>query len=170
MGDEPFAVLLPDDVIPALAQMVGAHTTQGGHMIATEEVPANRISSYGVVDIARQQGAVQALRGLVEKPKAEDAPSRFGIVGRYILEPSIFDGLVSQKPGSGGEIQLTDAIASDLRTAGVNGFAFDGERFDCGSVPGYLEATIAFALDRPELCNGVSQFFAARSTGNLRAA
>ena len=166
VGDEPFAVILPDDIIraqtPALAQMVAAHARHGGHMIATEAVPASRISSYGVVDIDHSEGPVQTLRGLVEKPRAEDAPSGFGVVGRYILEPSIFDRLASQGPGSGGEIQLTDAIAADLAETGVSGFAFAGERFDCGSIAGFLEATVAFALDRPELREGLSRFLSDR--------
>ena len=155
VGDAPFAVILPDDVIrastPALAQMVdcAAHTDR--HMIATQAVAEESLSSYGVVDIARSAGAVQKLRGLVEKPAAGTAPSRYGIVGRYVLQPSVFDRLDELTPGAGGEIQLTDAIAADLRSVGVDGYAFDGRRFDCGSVRGYLEATVAFAQDRPEL-------------------
>lgn len=174
VGDEPFAVILPDDIIraqtPALAQMVAAHARQGGHMIATEAVPTSRISSYGVVDIDHSDGPVQTLRGLVEKPRAEDAPSGFGVVGRYILEPSIFDRLASQGPGSGGEIQLTDAIAADLAKTGVSGFAFAGERFDCGSIAGFLEATAAFALDRPELRDELSRFLNSRLAPELQAA
>lgn len=161
VGNEPFAVILPDDVIrtrtPALAQMVRSFETSRGHMVATETVPTHKLSSYGVVDISDQTGPVQKLRGLVEKPRAGTAPSSSGIVGRYILEPSIFDWLSRLAPGSGGEIQLTDAIAADLGRTGVNGFAFDGERFDCGSVAGFVEATMAFALDRPELRAGLEQ-------------
>lgn len=174
VGDEPFAVILPDDIIraqtPALAQMVAAHARQGGHMIATEAVPTARISSYGVVDIESSEGPVQSLRGLVEKPRAEEAPSGFGVVGRYILEPSIFERLAQQAPGSGGEIQLTDAIAADLSGTGVSGFAFAGERFDCGSIAGFLEATAAFALDRPELREGLSRFLGRRLGPALQAA
>lgn len=158
VGNEPFAVILPDDVIHAersvLAQMVANFSDDSGHMVATEAVSRDRISSYGVVDIVAQDGRTQKLRGLVEKPAPQDAPSRYGIVGRYILQPSIFDQLDGQKPGSGGEIQLTDAIANDLPTKGCSGFAFEGERFDCGSVAGYLEATAAFALRRADLRDG----------------
>lgn len=174
VGDEPFAVILPDDLIrartPALKQMVEAHARHGGHMIATETVLDDRISSYGVVDIQRREGSVQVLRGLVEKPRFEDAPSQSGVVGRYILEPSIFERLAVQGPGAGGEIQLTDAIAADLSEAGVNGFEFDGERFDCGSVSGFLNATIAYALDRPELIDKLQGFIAQRTAGLSQAA
>ncbi|KZY48264.1 UTP--glucose-1-phosphate uridylyltransferase [Roseovarius sp. HI0049] len=174
VGDEPFAVILPDDIIrapaPALAQMVAAHAKRGGHMIATEAVPQSRISSYGVVDIDHSDGPVQILRGLVEKPRPEAAPSGFGVVGRYILEPTIFDRLAQQGPGSGGEIQLTDAIAADLAATGVSGFAFAGERFDCGSIAGFVEATAAFALDRPDLREGLSRFLGNRLAPDLQAA
>ncbi|MGX9355816.1 UTP--glucose-1-phosphate uridylyltransferase [Roseobacteraceae bacterium S113] len=160
VGDEAFAVLLPDDVVlsqtPALAQMVAAHRRFGGHMVATEHVSADRISSYGVVDIEQVYGSVQRLAGLVEKPCAEDAPSSFGVVGRYILDPSVFDHLRKGTPGSGGEIQLTDAIAADLDQTGVTGFAFDGTRFDCGSVAGFVDATVAFAQARPDIAPKLS--------------
>ncbi len=156
VGDEPFAVILPDDVIhaqrPVLAQMV--QNFEGRHMIATEEVPSDRIGAYGVVDIEHRTGQVQYLKGLVEKPSADEAPSEFGIVGRYLLQPSIFDQLNGLAPGAGNEIQLTDAIASDIESTGCYGFAFQGERFDCGSVAGYLEATTVFALQRAELRDG----------------
>ncbi|WP_170752081.1 MULTISPECIES: UTP--glucose-1-phosphate uridylyltransferase [Ruegeria] len=156
VGDDPFAVILPDDVIharrPVLAQMV--QNFQGSHMIATEAVPSDRISDYGVVDIAHGTGQVQHLKGLVEKPAADQAPSEFGIVGRYLLHPSIFDQLDGLAPGAGNEIQLTDAIAADIEATGCCGFAFQGERFDCGSVAGYLEATTVFALERAELRDG----------------
>ena len=159
-GSDPFAVILPDDVVmsetSALAQMVEAHSRLGCHMVATEHVPAERISSYGVVDIEQAYGAVQRLNGLVEKPSAEDAPSSFGIVGRYILEPSIFEHLRKGERGSGGEIQLTDAIAADLKTTGVTGFAFEGTRYDCGSVAGFVEATVAFAQARADIALNLS--------------
>lgn len=174
VGDEPFAVILPDDLIrartPALKQMVEAHSKNRGHMIATESVCDDRISSYGVVDIERREGAVQILRGLVEKPRPEEAPSQSGVVGRYILEPSIFERLAVQGPGAGGEIQLTDAIAADIAETGVNGFEFDGERFDCGSVSGFLNATIAYALDRPDLIDNLQGFLRGRASGLSQAA
>ncbi len=156
VGNEPFAVILPDDVIhaqrPVLAQMV--QNFEGSHMIATEAVLSDRISAYGVVDIEQRRGQVQHLKGLVEKPSADQAPSEFGIVGRYLLHPSIFDQLNGLAPGAGNEIQLTDAIAADIERTGCHGFAFQGERFDCGSVAGYLEATTVFALQRAELRDG----------------
>lgn len=155
VGNAPFAVLLPDDVIragtPALAQMVEAHAETGGHMVATMQVPRAQVSSYGVLDCADENGRLLRARGLVEKPRPEAAPSTQAVIGRYILDPRIFDRLDVQGPGAGGEIQLTDAINADVETIGVTGFAFDGERFDCGSVQGYVQATLAFALDRPEL-------------------
>ncbi|WP_170359478.1 UTP--glucose-1-phosphate uridylyltransferase [Ruegeria arenilitoris] len=156
VGDEPFAVILPDDVIyaqrPVLAQMV--QNFEGSHMIATEAVPSDRISAYGVVDIEHRTGQVQHLKGLVEKPSADQAPSEFGIVGRYLMHPSIFDQLDGLAPGAGNEIQLTDAIAADIEATGCRGFAFQGERFDCGSIAGFLEATTVFALERAELRDG----------------
>ncbi|MEL6325163.1 MAG: UTP--glucose-1-phosphate uridylyltransferase, partial [Pseudomonadota bacterium] len=174
VGDEPFAVILPDDVIrartPALKQMVAAHARSGGHMIATETVAEHRLSAYGVVDIVRSVGPLQMLRGLVEKPSPEAAPSRSGVVGRYILKPSIFERLADLPPGSGGEIQLTDAIAADLSDIAVNGFAFEGERFDCGSAAGFLEATTAFAIDRPDLRDGLLRFLETRNMVPFRAA
>lgn len=155
IGNEPFAVLLPDDVIRgpqgALSQMVAAHAQHRGHMVATMDVPRAATSSYGILDVANTRGRLAQARGLVEKPRPENAPSTSAIVGRYILEPSIFDRLADIGPGAGGELQLTDAISADLARTGVTGYRFDGERFDCGSVQGFVQATVAFALDRPEL-------------------
>lgn len=174
VGNEPFAVILPDDVIrartPALKQMVASHAQFGGHMIATQTVPLHKISAYGVADVVSSNGPVQMLRGLVEKPSPETAPSRSGVVGRYILKPSVFDRLAEQTPGAGGEIQLTDAIAADLADGAVNGFAFEGERFDCGSIAGFLEATTAFAMDRPDLRDGLRSFIENRERSDLQVA
>lgn len=162
VGDEPFAVLLPDDVIcarrGALAQMVDAHATQRGHMVATMEVPRAQTKSYGILDISHEQGRIAHARGMVEKPHPDRAPSCDAVIGRYILESSIFDRLDNLGPGAGGELQLTDAINGDLATAGVTGYRFEGERFDCGSVQGFVQATAAFALDRPELRAAFSSF------------
>ncbi|PPB80704.1 UTP--glucose-1-phosphate uridylyltransferase [Albidovulum inexpectatum] len=161
VGDEPFAVLLPDDVIrapkAALAQMVQAHARTGGHMVATMQVPRAQVSAYGILDCDEDaaRGRLLRARGLVEKPRPECAPSTQAVIGRYILMPDIFDRLERQGPGAGGEIQLTDAINADVETVGVTGYAFDGERFDCGSIQGFVEATLAFALDRPELAAGL---------------
>ncbi|MFN4157191.1 MAG: UTP--glucose-1-phosphate uridylyltransferase [Gemmobacter sp.] len=155
VGDEPFAVLLPDDVIaaekPCLAQMVEAYEQTGGNMVAAMEVSPQRISAYGVLDVAEDMGAIVNVRGMVEKPKAEDAPSNLAVIGRYILMPAIMQNLNRMKQGAGGEIQLTDAIAEEAASGQVFGYRFRGQRYDCGSKAGFLQATVAFALARPDL-------------------
>jgi len=172
VGNEPFAVLLPDDVIRApqgaLSQMVAAHADNRGHMVATMQVPRAKTSSYGILDIAHETGRIAHARGLVEKPSPETAPSTDAIIGRYILEPSVFERLSNLGPGAGGELQLTDAICADLASVGVSGYRFEGERFDCGSIQGFVQATAAFALDRPELRAELTTFLADR-TKPLRA-
>lgn len=174
VGDEPFAVLLPDDVIRAprgaLSQMVEAHAQNRGHMVATMKVAREQTSSYGILDVARKAGKITHARGMVEKPYPDEAPSTDAVVGRYILEPSIFKALAAIGPGAGGELQLTDAINADLPTAGVTGYRFDGERFDCGSIQGFVQATAAFALDRPELAPELSCFLAERAAPVRKAA
>lgn len=156
VGEEPFAVLLPDDVIaaekPCLAQMVDAYAETGGNMVATMEVSPKQISSYGVLDVKDDMGRVVRASGLVEKPNAADAPSNLAVIGRYILSPNIMTNLNKIKQGAGGEIQLTDAIAQEAATGDVYGFRFQGQRYDCGSKAGFLQATVAFALSRPDLC------------------
>jgi UTP--glucose-1-phosphate uridylyltransferase len=158
VGDTPFAVVLPDDVIQSptscLAQMVSAHASTGGNMVATMEVPRSKVAAYGVLDIAHRFGRVARARGLVEKPAVDAAPSTQAIVGRYILQPSILRHLCRQLPGAGGEIQLTDAIAADLDQVPLTGYHFEGTRFDCGSVAGFVEATLAFANGRPDVHTG----------------
>ena len=156
IGDEPFAVILPDDVIaadkPCLQQMIEAYEETGGNMVASMEVAPERTSSYGVLDIADDMGEMVKVRGMVEKPKAEDAPSNLAVIGRYILSPSVLQNLNNIKSGSGGEIQLTDAIARDIELSNnVYGYRFKGQRFDCGSKSGFLQATVAFGLAREEL-------------------
>lgn len=167
VGNEPFAVLLPDDVIRvpqgALSQMVAAHAQNRGHMVATMQVPRAKTSSYGILDVSHKTGRISHARGLVEKPSPETAPSSDAIIGRYILEPSIFERLANLGPGAGGELQLTDAISADLASVRVNGYRFKGERFDCGSIQGFVQATAAFALDRPELQGELSAFLAERA-------
>lgn len=156
IGNEPFAVILPDDVIaaekPCLQQMVEAYNETGGNMVAAMEVAPERSSSYGMLDVADDQGELVKIRGMVEKPKAEDAPSNLAVIGRYILSPNVLRNLNQLKSGSGGEIQLTDAIAAEL-TQGhdVYGYRFKGQRFDCGSKSGFLQATVSFGLEREEL-------------------
>ena len=156
IGDEPFAVILPDDVIeadkPCLKQMVEAYAEVRGAVVAAMEVPHGEISKYGVLDVAHDGGAIVRMRGMVEKPKAEEAPSNLAVIGRYILPPSVMDNLSEMKRGAGGEVQLTDAIADEIRAGRpVHGFRFAGRRFDCGSKAGYLQATVAYALARPDL-------------------
>ena len=162
IGNEPFAVLLPDDVIKgkrgALAQMVQAHRDIGGHMVATMDVPRVDTSKYGVLDIDHENGRISHARGLVEKPRADIAPSTKAVVGRYILDSAIFDRLNNLGPGAGGELQLTDAINADVASVGVTGYRFEGERFDCGSVQGLVQATVAFALDRADLRDDFATF------------
>jgi len=163
IGDEPFAVLLPDDVIaaekPCLQQMVEAYAETGGNMVAAMEVPADKASSYGVLDIREDMGSLVSVKGMVEKPKAEDAPSNLAVIGRYILSPQVLTNLEAKQKGAGGEIQLTDAIAQEIVTSdNVYGYRFRGQRFDCGSKAGYLQATVAFGLARSELRDEFQQF------------
>jgi len=174
IGDEPFAVLLPDDVIKgetgALAQMVQAYDQVGGHMVATMDVPRAATSFYGVLDVASQQGRVTRARGMVEKPRADVAPSTKAVIGRYILDACVFDQLDRIRPGAGGELQLTDAINADAQSVGISGYGFVGERFDCGSIQGFVQATAAFALARPDLADAFEMFLADRITSQCMAA
>ena len=156
IGNEPFAVLLPDDVIaadkPCLQQMIEAYDQTGGNMVAAMEVPPEKASSYGVLDIGEDMGSIVKAKGMVEKPKREDAPSNLAVIGRYILTPKVLTNLNRMKQGAGGEIQLTDAIAEEINGNGnVYGFRFRGQRYDCGSKAGFLQATVAFGLERPDL-------------------
>ena len=156
IANEPFAVILPDDVIaaetPCLKQMVEAYEETGGNMVAAMEVSPEETSSYGVLDIKEDMGSMVSVKGMVEKPPAGEAPSNLAVIGRYILSPNVLGNLNRLKSGSGGEIQLTDAIADEIEQENpVYGFRFKGKRFDCGSKSGFLRATVAFALDRPEL-------------------
>ena len=156
IGDEPFAVILPDDVIdaetPCLRQMVEAYAEVGGNMVATMEVPTESVSSYGILDVDAAAGPVMPVRRMVEKPKPEAAPSNMAVIGRYILTPQVLRNLDEVEAGAGGEIQLTDAIAAEIEARGdVSGFRFKGRRFDCGSKAGFLQATVAFGIARPDL-------------------
>ncbi len=153
--NEPFAVLLADDLIdgdkePCLAQMLDQFKTKQSSVIAVQKIGAEETKRYGVVDVA-SDAALAPLRGIVEKPEPKDAPSNLGVVGRYILTPAIFTYLEKTNKGSGGEIQLTDAIAKLLMAEEVYAYQFKGKRYDCGTKLGYLEATIAYALKHPEL-------------------
>jgi UTP--glucose-1-phosphate uridylyltransferase len=163
IGDEPFAVLLPDDVIaaeqPCLQQMVEAHAETGGCMVAAMEVAPARTSSYGILDIGEDRGSIVRVKGMVEKPASGEAPSNLAVIGRYILTPKVLTNLNRVKQGAGGEIQLTDAIAEEVDgKAGVFGLRFQGKRYDCGSKIGFLQATVAFALSRPEFAGEFETF------------
>lgn len=156
IANEPFAVILPDDVIaadkPCLAQMVEAFEETGGNIVAAMEVPEKDACAYGVLDIKEDMGRLVSTKGMVEKPKLGEAPSNLAVIGRYILTPTVLQKLNKKKTGAGGEIQLTDAIdAARDKGEEVYGFRFEGRRFDCGSKSGFLRATVAFALDRPDL-------------------
>jgi UTP--glucose-1-phosphate uridylyltransferase len=156
VGNEPFALLLPDVLVKAspgcLKQMVDAwRELGGGSLTAVEEVPSDRVSSYGVVGVGRQHGRAFELAGMVEKPEPEEAPSNLIITGRYILEPQIFELLENQSPGAAGEIQVTDAMLKLAETRPFYGYRFEGRTFDCGSKLGFLSANVAYGLDRPDL-------------------
>ncbi|WP_417770654.1 UTP--glucose-1-phosphate uridylyltransferase GalU [Stappia sp.] len=156
IANEPFAVILPDDVIaaekPCLQQMVEAFEDIGENMVAAMEVPREQSSAYGMLDIGEENGPLVRVKGMVEKPAAEDSPSNLAVIGRYILTPKVLQNLNKLKSGSGGEIQLTDAIAEDIRQEReVYGYRFRGRRFDCGNKSGFLRATVAFGLARDDL-------------------
>ena len=153
VGNEPFAVILADDLIDApkgaLAQMIDSSNQTGSSVLGVETVAPNQTGSYGIVEITDWQ-QYQRIQSIVEKPKPEEAPSNLAVVGRYILTPRIFELLQNTPRGAGGEIQLTDGIAKLLEYEPVLAHAFDGVRYDCGSKIGYLEATLAFGLKHPE--------------------
>ena len=155
VGDEPFAILLADDLILArpgcLKQMLEVHREIGGNLVAVEDVPREQTERYGVLDVTADDGRLARAKGLVEKPKPADAPSTLSIIGRYILQPQVFGELTRAKPGAGGEIQLTDAMARTIADIPFHGMRFEGKRYDCGNRVGFLEANIAFALDRPDM-------------------
>jgi UTP--glucose-1-phosphate uridylyltransferase len=159
VGDEPFAVLLPDDVIlgdtPCLSQMVEAHEATGGNVVAVMEVPREHTKRYGVLDVASDDGKLVSVKGLVEKPDPQDAPSTLTIIGRYILLPEIWGHLDRHEKGAGGEIQLTDAMAKMIGGKPFHGLRFEGTRYDCGDKLGWLEANIAFAMARPDLADAM---------------
>lgn len=163
IGNEPFAVLLPDDLIwnrgaaGALAQMADAAQASGASMIAVQDVPPQKTNSYGIVASEAFNGREGRITAIVEKPRPEEAPSNLAVVGRYILSPQIFSLLENTTPGAGGEIQLTDAIAALLRLAPVHAYRFRGTRFDCGTHIGLIEATIRYALDHEKLSDAAQE-------------
>lgn len=157
IGREPFAVLLPDVVVlserPCLAQMIDAYDELGGNVIAVNEVPHEQTNRYGILAPGAVKGRSVEVLGLVEKPKPENAPSNLSVTGRYILQPEVFDFLDSQEAGAGGEIQLTDAMLKLVGKQPFHGYRFEGQTYDCGDKVGFLEANIAFALQRPDMAD-----------------
>jgi len=156
VGNEPFAIVLADDLIRCEAkgvceQMAEVHERTGASVLSVQEVPPDETNKYGIVETERQADGTLRVTSIVEKPAPADAPSNLAVVGRYLLTPAIFDKLEQTRPGSGGEIQLTDAIAALLKEEPVVAYPFEGKRYDCGSKEGYLEATVELALAHPEL-------------------
>ncbi len=160
VGDEPFAVVLSDDVIhagvPCLRQLLEVYQEHAAPVLALMEVPDESVSAYGVVEAEPVafnggHGRLYRIHSLVEKPRLGEAPSNLAIIGRYVLTPAIFDAIESTAPGSGGEIQLTDGLRNLLRTSPIYGYRFEGKRYDAGDKLGFLQATVEFALQRPDL-------------------
>ena len=166
VGDEPFAVILPDDVIdapiPCLKQMIDIYNETGCSVLATQVVDGPGISAYGVLDAkpvpGKHEGRLFEVRDLVEKPKFEEAPSNLAIIGRYILTPTIFEMIENLKPGSGGELQLTDGLRALLKKEKIYGFTFAGKRHDAGDKLGFLKATVEFALEREDLGHAFREY------------
>lgn len=162
IGDDPFAILLPDDLMlcdtSCTKQLADAYLETGGNVVAIEEVPMERVNKYGVLDIQEDKGRLVSVRGLVEKPKVEDAPSNLTVIGRYVLMPEVLTHLSKMEKGAGGEVQLTDAMAKLIGSQPFHGLRYEGRRFDCGDKVGFLEAQIAFALQRPDIAKAVHDF------------
>jgi UTP--glucose-1-phosphate uridylyltransferase len=155
IGREPFAILLPDDVVlserACLAQMIDVYNEVGGNVVAVVDVPREHTNRYGILDISSDDGRIAAIKGLVEKPDPSVAPSTLSIIGRYILQPEVFDFLGQGVTGAGGEIQLTDSMAKLIGVQPFHGYRFEGKRYDCGDKVGFIEANVAFALARPDI-------------------
>ena len=168
VGDEPFAIFLPDEFMHGspgcMAQMVAEYNRVGGNLLSVLEVPKEQVSSYGVIAPGAAEGKLTEVRGLVEKPSVDAAPSNLIISGRYILQPEVMHVLAAQEKGAGGEIQLTDAMAQMIGSQPFHAVTFDGARYDCGSKIGYLEANLAVALSRPDMAGDV-RAMAARLLG-----
>ncbi len=166
VGDEPFAVLLPDELLwnpasPCLAQMTRTYEAKGGNVVAVLEVPQEHTHRYGIVDPGMIEGPVTEIKGMIEKPAAGTAPSRLALVGRYILQPEIFDLLDKGERGAGGEIQLTDAMEKLIGVQPFHAQTFDGARHDCGDTAGFIQANIALALERPGVGDSIRAFIKA---------
>ncbi len=165
IGDEPFAVLLADDLIlsaePCLKQMVDAYRDVGGILVAAQAVADDEVSRYGILRVNGQEGPLVPAAGVIEKPQPDEAPSNLAVIGRYILVPQVFEFLERQQRGAGGEIQLTDALAWLAGKVPFHGLRFEGQRFDCGDKAGFLQANIAFALARDDLRDELQTFLRA---------
>jgi UTP--glucose-1-phosphate uridylyltransferase len=162
IDDEPFAILLPDDLVlaetPCLRQLADVYRDTGGNVVAVTEVPREQTNRYGILKTGRDDGRLVEVRGLVEKPEPKDAPSNLSIIGRYVLMPEVIGHLARMERGAGGEVQLTDGMARLIGAQPFHGLRYEGERFDCGDKAGFLEAQIAFALKRPDLADAVRTF------------
>ncbi|KAA5611332.1 UTP--glucose-1-phosphate uridylyltransferase GalU [Rhodovastum atsumiense] len=162
IGDDPFAILLPDDLVlaetPCTKQLADAYYQTGGCVVAVTEVPHDQTNRYGILDVASDDGRLVEVKGLVEKPKPEVAPSNLSIIGRYVLLPQVLEHLSRMERGAGNEVQLTDAMAKLIGHVPFHGLRYEGRRFDCGDKAGFLEAQIAFALKRPDLGPAVRAF------------
>ena len=162
IGDDPFAILLPDDIIlsktPCLKQLADAYHQTGGNVVAVAEVPREQTSRYGILRIGEDDGHMVEVTGLVEKPKPEDAPSNLSIIGRYVLTADVMPFLAKLDRGAGNEVQLTDAMAKMIGSVPFHGVRYEGRRFDCGDKIGFLEAQLAFALEREDLGPAVRAF------------
>lgn len=162
IGNDPFAILLPDDLmmcdVSCTKQLADAYQETGGNVVAIEEVPMERVNRYGVLDVAEDKGRLVSVKGLVEKPPVEKAPSNLTIIGRYVLMPEVIGHLAKMEKGAGGEVQLTDGMAKLIGQQPFHGLRYEGRRFDCGDKVGFLEAQIAFALKRPDLAPQVKEF------------
>jgi UTP--glucose-1-phosphate uridylyltransferase len=162
VGSDPFAILLPDDLVlsdtPCLAQLAQAYRDTGGNVVAVSEVPREHTNRYGILDIGRDDGRLVEVKGLVEKPAPESAPSNLSIIGRYVLMPEVITHLARMERGAGNEVQLTDGMAKLIGHQPFHGLRYEGRRFDCGDKAGFLEAQIAFALKRPDLADAVRGF------------
>jgi UTP--glucose-1-phosphate uridylyltransferase len=162
IGNDPFAILLPDDLIlsdvPCTKQLADAYVETGGCVVAVTEVPHEQTNRYGILDVASDDGRLVEVRGLVEKPKPDVAPSNLSIIGRYVLMPEVLEYLARFERGAGGEVQLTDAMAKLIGRVPFHGLRYEGRRFDCGDKVGFLEAQIAFALARPDMAGPVRAF------------
>ncbi len=162
IADEPFAILLPDDLmqcdVSCTKQLADAYMETGGNVVAIEEVPMERVNKYGVLDVDKDMGRLVSVKGLVEKPPIDQAPSNLTVIGRYVLMPEVIGHLAKMEKGAGGEVQLTDGMAKLIGHQPFHGVRYEGKRFDCGDKTGFLEAQIAFALKRDDMAPAVREF------------